>query len=626
MFNRDPKGSMFIAGALAGIVFVVFIPALAADFLNWDDPGNFLRNESYRGLGWTQLRWMATTFHMGVYQPVSWFVLGLQYVMFGLRPTGYHLSGVLLHAGGAVVFFFVVRQLLWFATPGAAHGTADGLSLSAFLAALLFAVHPLRVESTVWVSCQPYTVCALFYLLTIHFYLRARTTGPRRRRNRWNLAPVLMCCAAALLSKAPAVSLPAVLLVLDVYPLRRLGGSAGWWTPAAHRVWLEKLPFFVLALPIAIVAPLCKEDVMLPLVYHGSAARLAHAAFGVWFYLHKTVLPMGLLPFYEMPDPLVPTEPRFVWVQVFVVVVSAALIVVRRRYPYLLAAWAGYLLMLMPNLGLLQYGEQIAADRYTHLACLGWPALGGAGFWWLWRTQRKLLGRTFAGAGFALAAVLAAMTWRNAERWQTSEKLWTYTVANTRDCRTAHENLGTAKLDKEAYDEAIAQFREVLRLKPDYAEAYFNVGIALRGQGRTDQAIESLTRAIELRPGYSDALYNLGNALFERGQALRAIEAYRRALEIEPDGRDIHHNLGVALYTLGRWDEAVVAFRDVVRIDSLWVDGYIRLGVALKAQGKPDEAATVLRQALEIDPNYRGVIRELQSLVSELDRPPHRPD
>ncbi len=646
---HDPR-VWWWAGTLALLVFGAFLPALRAEFLNWDDPGNFLRNMGYRGLGWEHLRWMATTFHMGVYQPLGWFCLGLQYVLFQLNATGYHVVSVLFHVAGVVVFFFVVRRLLACAPGPGATASGFGLAGSAWVAALLFGVHPLRVEAVVWLSCQPYVICAFFYLLGILFYLRGQTADEKSPGARGFPVAALLCSGLALLSKAPAVSLPAVLVVLDVYPLRRLGGALGWWGPAARRVWLEKLPFFLLALPIAIIAPLCKQEVMLPMAHHGWAARLAHSAFGMGFYLQKTLFPTTLLPFYEMPYPLDPTAPKFLAAQGFVVVVTVALLAWRRRYPYLLAAWTAYVLILLPNLGVVQYGQQITADRYSHLAGLGGAVLVGAGLWRIWRRVRRPIPQVCVAAGLAMCSVLGLLTWRHVQRWRNSEALWTYTVAHAPHSWLVHQCLGTAQLDLGDYEEALAQFHEVLRLKPDDVEAHYNLGLALRRQGRIEAAIGEFARAIELKPDYAEALYNLGNVLCERRELLPAIEAYLRAAEANPADRDIRHNLGVALYTLGRgaenvarflevvrlapewvqrgiarfargcFQEAAAAFREVVRIDPHWIEGYLKLATALDAQGRPTEAVTVLRRALELDPPHPAIRKALEILLGQRDR------
>src|SRR2546430_3146610 len=215
---------------VALFTLAAFLPTLQNQFVNWDDDINFLDNFHYRGLAWTHLRWMWTT-HLGHYIPLTWMTLGMDYLLWGMNPVGYHLTSLLLHATSAVVVFFLARRFLTLALPRAS-GRGHALTVSAGFAALVFAIHPLRVESVAWATERRDVLSGLFYLLTLLTYLRACERGARGRRSYW-LSVALFGCA--LLSKSMAVSLPVVLLILEVYPLRRLGGSLGWGGGAARR-------------------------------------------------------------------------------------------------------------------------------------------------------------------------------------------------------------------------------------------------------------------------------------------------------------------------------------------------------------------------------------------------------
>ncbi|MDO8479515.1 MAG: hypothetical protein Q7W02_25645, partial [Candidatus Rokubacteria bacterium] len=260
---------------IAALTLVAFLPALQNGFV-WDDARNFLNNPDYRGLGSTQLRWMATTVHMGHWIPVTWLTLGLDHALWRMDPRGYHLTSLLFHTATAVAFYALACRLLERALPRETPRLE--ITLSAAASALFFAVHPLRVESVAWATERRDVVSGLFYVLALLCYLKAFDHAPAARprrhvscsarlrlrlphvswsaRLRLRLPPLwygltLACFAAAVLSKSIAVTLPVTLLVLDVYPLRRLGGPAGWRTP---RPWLEKLPFFALSAVATVVA------------------------------------------------------------------------------------------------------------------------------------------------------------------------------------------------------------------------------------------------------------------------------------------------------------------------------------------------------------------------------------
>src|SRR5436309_13698099 len=286
------------ASVVAFLTIVTFLPALQNGFAgNFDDAKNFLTNPHYRGLGLTQIEWMFTTTHMGQYVPLTWITLGLDYLLWGMSAAAYHLTSLLLHAVTAVLFYFVSRHLIGLAT---GRPDASATAAGAAVAALLFAVHPLRVESVVWVTERRDVVSGVFYMLTLLAWFRAVEREPRSRRWYWASVALFAC---ALLSKALTVALPIVLLVLDVYPLRRLGGAQGWWTPSARRVYAEKAPFVALAAVAAVIAlvAIVRLGNMAALERLSLSERVGVSAFSLTFYLWKTLVPVGLSPLYELP-------------------------------------------------------------------------------------------------------------------------------------------------------------------------------------------------------------------------------------------------------------------------------------------------------------------------------------
>src|SRR3989454_5694637 len=315
---------------IALATFAAFLPTLQNEFVGWDDVTNFLENPDYRGLAWTQLRWMWTT-HLGHYIPLTWMTLGLDYLLWGLNPVGYHLTSLLLHTANAVVFFFVVRRLLTRALPSPSeHGYA--LAVSSGFAALVFAIHPLRVESVAWVTERRDVLSGLFYLLTILLYLRACERGARSRG--WYGLSVA-AFVLALLSKSMVVNLPVVLLILDVYPLRRLGGAVGWWSEPVRRVYVEKIPFVLLAAAASGIALLAQlsHDTMVSVVQLSGLGRLAVSVYGLSFYLWKTVAPVNLSPLYELPPTVNPWAPPFLVSYGVVLGITAIVLALRRRLP-----------------------------------------------------------------------------------------------------------------------------------------------------------------------------------------------------------------------------------------------------------------------------------------------------
>jgi len=470
------------------LTIVVFLPALRNDFVSWDDPKNFLDNPDYRGLGPHQLTWMFTSFHMGHYIPVTWISLALDYLIWGMNPVGYHLDAVLIHAGTGLALYFLSLRLLGLALPDTTEGARK---IGALAAALVFAVHPLRVESVAWVTERRDVVSGLFYVLAALAYLKA-VEGAERPRRRWYWGSVgLFACA--LLSKSIAVSLPIALLVMDVYPLRRLGGKWGWRRWA---VWLEKLPYLLLGAAAALVSffALFTLGNTRPLAEMGMLYRALLCVYGLAFYLFKTVMPIGLSPLYQLP-----VEVTWLHFATMLGVLTVALLM-RCRWPGFAAAALVYAATLFPVLGTFQNGPQAAADRYTYHACLGWAVLVGGlcARSWRGRDVTRVVVAVWIGA-------LLPLTWQQIGIWHDSVALWSRAVAISPESRASHFNLAGAYENGEQYAAAVSHYEEVARLSGQKARWYITIGWNYEKAKVDRLALEAFHKALALEAGLPDA-------------------------------------------------------------------------------------------------------------------------
>jgi tetratricopeptide (TPR) repeat protein len=603
-----------IPALLVVLVVLCFHPVLDNGFVTFDDDAALTENPHYRGLSPAHLAWMFTTFHLGHYQPLSWLTHGLVYVIWGMDPVGYHLVNLILHAANAVLAYLLIVALLslWFPAPDT---NLRWLRGAAGVGALFFALHPLRVEPVAWATERREVLCSFFLLLTVWAYVRMQQVRPEAAWRRWFFLSVV-AYALSLLSKAMGLTLPVVLLALDVYPLRRFTG--------AHRagVLVEKVPYVVLAAGAAALAVFgVRHEGMVPFAEYGVLDRLMQAAYGLCFYLWKTIVPAGLSPLYELERPLDLSRPRYVVSAVVVVSVTAAVVGWRRRYPWALLAWICYAVMVSPVLGLLQSGPQIAADRYTYLPCLPWAVLVAAGTYQLWFLRADTRSGTPSALLVALAATLAVfgvLTYRQTQVWKDSLTLWNHVLGIEPTNSFAHNNRGTILQARGDIKGALADYSAAIAVSPEYIKAYNNRGVARQANGDVTGALEDYDRALRLNPSYTDAYVNRGSAREASGNLQGARADYDQALRLDAGHVIAYYNRGNVQRTAGNGDAALADYTTALRLDPQFARAYSARGSLREARGDFAGALADVEAALRVDPQDararagRGRLRQSQ--------------
>lgn len=522
-----------VPALVVALVALVYGQTGAFAFVNLDDQQYVTANPHVlRGLGWDGVAWAFGGFNAANWHPLTWLSHMLDVTLFGVEAGPHHLVNVALHAANAVLLF----AFLWRAT---------GARWRSALVAALFAVHPLHVESVAWVSERKDVLSGLLFFLALHAWL-AYVRRPCARR----YVAVAALLALGLLAKPMLVTLPLVLLLVDVWPLGRLQAA-----PTAERSRLlarlvaEKLPLLALAAAASVVTWLAQAAggataaaEAIPL-----GGRLANALVSYVLYVARTFWPSGLAAFYPHPVLAGGEDPawKVVGAAALLAAITVALVRERKRRPQLLWGWLWFAGMLVPVSGLAQAGEQALADRYTYLPHVG---LFVAIVWAAAEVLERL--RAPRAIGWVAAAVplvlLTGAAHRQAATWRDSLTLHARALEVTERNWNAWNGLGDALSDAGRPKEAIPAYREALRIRPRLASAWNGLGSAHGMLGAHAEAIPPLEEALRLRPDYADAWYNLGTAHGSLGDHARAAECFRAALRIRSDHADTWANLGIA--------------------------------------------------------------------------------
>jgi tetratricopeptide (TPR) repeat protein len=555
--NEAPGPALQVGVALT--VMAVCAGAFALSwrqgFVNWDDQTNFIENSSIREVSWEAVAWAFTTRHMGHYQPINWLTFLTDNALFGLNPQAFHRTQSVLHGITAVMIFLLTLRLL----ERARISSARVRTLAAAIATICWGVHPLRVESVAWASARTDVLATLFYTAAVFVYVGHRSTSPPISTLR--LLAVTALYVLALLSKVLAITLPVVLIVLDVY-LGRLSWPP-WKDPEkARRAILEKLPMLAIAVAAALSAFWAGEKAVAALEQKTAEWRISALAVGLVFPLYKTLVPVWLSPLYEYPVRFGFTHPTVILFAALFAVFVIGAILIHRKCPACVAAMSCYLIILFPVSGLLQRGPQMAADRYSYLATVPILVLTAAGISWVLPRFPRTTGLGLAGMFIALLA----LTNIQVKRWGDSFTLWRHAIALDPSNATAHDGLAAALARAEQLDEAERHYKAALAFQPLQHTARFGLANIQREKEQFDDAITNYLEVIRQQPGFSPARLGAGMTLVLCERYGEAEPHLRRLLEDDADHTLGLHLLADALAGQGRYSEAVALLDRAIAI------------------------------------------------------------
>jgi protein O-mannosyl-transferase len=531
---RRSRFALGAAGLLLAALAFAYAPVFANGFV-WDDWTTVVATRPSRGLGAEGVRWAFTSFVMGHWQPLTSLSYAVDDRLWGGAPWGAHLGNLLLHALNALLVALLAAELFRRSRGNGRRSEDLALGVLAALAAALFALHPMRVESVAWATERRDVLSACCFLLCLLFYLKRFSAARPRAARAWYAAS-LAAFLLGLLAKAQ-VALPGVLLVLDAWPLRRFASRA-----SARRALAEKLPYFALSAAAAAVALRAQASAgaLVSTAEHGPFARLAQAAYGLVFYLRATFA-RAWYPLYERPVPLDPGEPRFLLSMLAAALGIALLLALRRRFPSVFAAAAAYLVLLAPVLGTAQSGVQLVADRYSYLANVGWAIATAAGIGVWWRRARMSTSRAGRAAWAALVlGVLALWTGQTRAQtrvWRDDETLWRH-VLRGGPSALAENNLAHLLLQRGETAPAVEHLRRSLAVVPSYARPWPTLKTLL-ATGAVEPAaarelVPVLRRSIPYQERSAGAHLTLGLALARAGLDREALAELDRALALAP--------------------------------------------------------------------------------------------
>ncbi len=580
--TRSPgRINLLILLGLVVATFIAFEEVRSNGFV-YDD-AMYITNNPYVREGFTSktLAWALTSAHSGSWHPLTWLSHISDYSLFGMDATGHHVVNLLFHVFNVLLLFYTLVR-------------ATGNVWSSAFVAAVFALHPLRVESVAWIAERKDVLSGTFWMLTLVAYVHY-VAQPGRGR----YALVAVALVLGLLSKPMLVTLPFVLLLLDLWPLGRLrvgaatgekkGGKRRARAHSLRQLVVEKIPLFAIAVGFGIITLIAQRSQgAMTMMQSGDlpfVIRIQNAAVSYLGYISKTFYPSGLAVFYPHQGSSLPIGQAVGSFLVLIVVTALVVYAARHGRRYLLTGWLWYVVTLLPVIGLVQVGEQAMADRYTYLPSIGlliMIAWGVGDIVARWPRVRRVA----AVAAAVIVVALVVLTRTQVRHWRSSFALYGHALAVTENNWVANYNLARAELLEGRIDEAIVHLEATLQLKPESADVRNNLGVALNAKGRYDEAIEQFREAIRIRPEFARAHNNLGQALGLSGRLEEAIGHFKEALRIDPTYAKAHYNLCYTYGELGRFEEALRHCDAALRLKPDYVQAARIKTAILRRQGR----------------------------------------
>ena len=531
--NISPKEQILIVYiVLAAITLAVFWQVNQYDFINLDDNLYVTENRHIQsGITLDGFCWAYSTKHAGFWLPLVWLSFMLDYELYGLHAGGYHLTNRILHILSVLLLFWLFNRM------------SGAIWRSAFIASL-FALHPLHLESVVWITERKDVLSAFFWMLTLCLYVYY-TEKPAIKR----YLLVLFSFVCALMSKPIVVTLPFVLFLLDYWPLDRWMIKEVPTNRNNSTVMLigEKIPFIVLTVISSIVTIGAQNTVgaIVSVERFPFSVRIANAMISYVAYLRKFFWPVDLAVFYpyELSLPL----GEILISGLILVLITAAVLYYIKKMPFLFVGWFWYLGTLIPVIGLIQAGSQAMADRHIYLPSIGIAIMLAWGIPYFFK-QDDISKKILFPAAIAVISLIAVLTWQQCGYWKNSITLFKHALHVTKDNYLVHNNLGLTLFIEGKTEEAIYHYNEAIRIKTNYDDAYFNRGIANFKLRQYQLAIEDYNHAIRLQPNFDNAYNNRGAAYGMLGQNSRAIEDFNKAIKLNQDFADAYRNRGITYF------------------------------------------------------------------------------
>src|SRR5436309_9586891 len=592
MFS-PPGRALIFAVVLAAVTILAFRPAWHGGFL-WDDDDYIINNELLTAPdGWQRI-WFSLD-SPSQYFPLTYSSFRIEHALWGLNTFGYHWVNLLLHVGNALLVWAVLAQLR---LPGS------------WLAAAIFALHPVQVESVAWITERKNVLMGFFFLLTLLAWIAFVDERARRAWISYCLA--LIFYVLALSAKATACTLPAALFLILWLQKK----------PITMRRLIQIVPFILLGIGMGLLAIWWER-------YHQGTnrgvfpflspiERMLVATRAIWFYLSKIFWPSNLTFIYPRWNVSPANLLDYTWLLACVAACLAVYFLRRHFGRSLEVAAAFFVATLSPVLGfimLFTFRYTFVADHYQYLACIGPIALASAGLINLADVSKNSRTLIFSVA-LCVVALLATLTWRQAAMYGNIETLWRTTLSRNPNCWMAHNNLGIVLFEKGQLDDAIVHYRTTLQMQPNFWDADYNLGTALLGKAQVDEAIFYCDKAVRMQPNDPDAQVALANALLQKRRIDDAIAHYQKAVAIRPDYFLARYGLGHALLEGGKFDAAIEHSRAALLIQPNNADCHTILAIALDEEGQSVEAVKHYEKALQISPQSVSALNNLAWLLA----------